>query len=129
MTRIALLFLIIVCSNSTFARTASYKFVPENGATVPAGLDEISLSFAREVRLTSFKLLMIDPLVSTKIAARIDLSDAVVVPLDDSLPRGFNTEFTIHFDAIEAGTYVFTWAVVAKDGDVFDGRSQFISAR
>lgn len=128
MTRTALLILMIVFSASTLARTAGYKFIPENGAVVSVGLDEINLSFAREVRLTSFRLLNISPEVAEKITAQIDLEGAISIPLSDSLPRGFNTEFTVQFEPIEAGHYVFTWAVVAKDGDVFDGRSQFVSA-
>ncbi len=119
----------IVFSAGTLARTASYKFIPDNGATVAAGLDEISLSFAREVRLTSFRLLAVNPEAAEQITAQINLEDARVIPLNNSLPRGFNKAFKLHFDPIDAGNYVFTWAVVARDGDVFDGRSQFVSAR
>ena len=119
----------IVFSAGTLARTASYKFIPDNGSTVAVGLDEISLSFAREVRLTSFRLLAVSPQAAEQVTAQIDLEDAVVVPLSNSLPRGFNKTFKLHFEPIAEGNYVFTWAVVAKDGDVFDGRSQFVSAR
>lgn len=129
MIRIVLLILLVLCYSSSMARTAGYKFEPDNGATMPIGLNEIKLSFAREVRLTSFKLFAIATPAPATAIAQIDLADALSVPLKDSLPRGFNTEFTLYFDAIEPGNYLFSWAVVAKDGDVFDGRSQFAITR
>ena len=129
MIRIVLLILSILCYSSAMARTAGYKFEPDNGATVATGLEAVKLSFAREVRLTSFKLFAIEAPAPATAIAQIDLTDALNIPLRDSLPRGFNTEFTLYFDAIKPGNYLFSWAVVAKDGDVFDGRSQFAIAR
>lgn len=124
MTRFALMILLIFGIGAAYAHTDGYKFSPDNGEQVESGLDGITLTFARQVRITRFQLVVLDgePL---DITAEPTLDNSVEIKPKTTLPRGFDTTFKLDFEPFSKGNYAFSWSVVAKDGDVFDGLSQF----
>jgi methionine-rich copper-binding protein CopC len=85
--------------------------VPEDGATVAAGVSQIEMRFSHPMRLT---------LVRVHRAA-----DDRDVALQGPLPKTFTDAAKVPVDALTAGAYDVSWTAVSEDGHVMQGSFAF----
>ncbi len=85
--------------------------VPEDGATVPAGLSHIEMKFSHRMRLA---------LVRVRRAA-----DNQEVAIKGGLPKTFADAAKVTVDALPAGAYHVSWTAVSEDGHVIKGHFAF----
>jgi hypothetical protein len=85
--------------------------VPEDGATVPAGLSEIEMRFSHPMRLTLLRV------------HRADNDRDVAV--ETALPLAFADAAKVPVDALTAGAYDVSWTAVSEDGHVMQGSFAF----
>ena len=98
--------------------------LPAQAEQVPVGLDEISLRFESEVRMTSFVLVSVDE-KSDATDADLDLDTQTPVEPSARLPRGFITALEVKFEDLEPGSYAYRWTAVAHNGELLTGRGHF----
>jgi hypothetical protein len=96
---------------AAFAHAKMTTSVPEDGATVPAGLSQIEMRFSHPMRLT---------LVRVHRAA-----DDKDVALQGPLPKTFTDAAKVPVDALTAGAYDVSWTAVSEDGHVMKGSFAF----
>lgn len=98
-----------------FAHSKMKHSVPEDGATVSAGLEQIELRFSDGLRLMLVKV-----------------SQIGVTTAKDIMPAPLPKEFTRHavmpIDPLEPGDYQVTWTGVGKDGHAMNGTFKFTVA-
>src|SRR3990172_12015294 len=85
--------------------------VPKDGATVPAGLSEIELSFSTPLRV---------PLIHVVRAA-----EQKEITVTSGLPKSFVNSAKLTVDPLPAGLYEVSWTAVADDGHVMNGSFKF----
>jgi methionine-rich copper-binding protein CopC len=102
-------------AGSALAHASLTGSVPEDGATVDAGLAAIEMTFSDPVRIT---------LVRVHSAATD--SD---VPLQGGLPDDFAGTAAVAVDPLAAGAYDVSWTCVAEDGHVMKGHFTFTVAK
>lgn len=86
--------------------------VPKDGATVPAGLSEIELSFSKPLRLTLVHV--------------VRAPEQKEVPVTSELPKSFVNSAKLTVGALPAGPYEVSWTAVADDGHVMSGKFKFL---
>jgi methionine-rich copper-binding protein CopC len=83
---------------------------PADGATVPAGLSEIAMTFSHPMRLT---------------LVRVHGAQGEDVPLTGTLPKRFGKAAKIGVGPLGAGAYEVSWTAVSEDGHVMKGHFAF----
>jgi copper transport protein len=101
----------LTTTGSALAHASLTASVPEDGATVAAGVAAIEMTFSDPVRLTVVRVH----------AATTD-SD---VPLQGALPDDFEGTAEVAVDPLAAGAYDVSWTGVAEDGHVMNGHFAF----
>jgi len=96
---------------AALAHTKMVASVPKDGASVPAGLSQIEMTFSHHMRLT---------LVKVHRAA-----DEQTVPLQGGLPKAFADAAKVSVAPLTAGAYDVSWTAVSKDGHVMKGHFAF----
>jgi len=107
----AAVLLAIAGTGSALAHAKMTKSVPEDGATVPAGLTEIEMRFSNPMRLTL-----------VRVHRSADNQD---VALKGALPNAFIDAAKVSVDALTAGAYDVSWTAVSEDGHVMKGHFAF----
>ena len=109
---IVLIALVVAATTApAFTHAKMSASVPEDGATVPAGLSQIEMRFSHPMRLT---------LVRIHRAA-----DDRDVALPGALPKAFAEAAKLTIDALTAGAYDVSWTAVSEDGHVMKGHFAF----
>lgn len=85
--------------------------VPNDGATVAAGLSEIQLDFSKPMRLTVVRVMF--------------AKDQRDIPLKGPLPTAFVKSAKLALEPLPAGAYEVSWTAVADDGHVMNGGFKF----
>lgn len=108
------LLLVLAGSAAVLAHAKMKASVPQDGATVAAGLSEIAMTFSHPMRLT---------------LVRVHRSGAGQdVPLTGTLPKDFAGSAKVAVDALDAGAYEVSWTAVSEDGHVMKGHFSFTVA-
>jgi methionine-rich copper-binding protein CopC len=105
------LFVALAATGSAFAHAKMKASIPADGATVPAGLSQIELTFSHPMRLTLVRLHR--------------AADDADVPLPGALPKSFAEAATVPVDTLTAGAYEVSWTAVSEDGHVMKGHFAF----
>ncbi len=108
---LAVFVLAIGCADAALAHTKMTASVPADGATVPAGLSQIEMTFSHPMRLT---------LVRVHGAA-----DDKDVAIAGTLPKAFADDAKVSVDTLAAGAYDVSWTAVSEDGHVMKGHFKF----
>jgi methionine-rich copper-binding protein CopC len=103
--------MVTMALGTAFAHAKMVASVPADGATVPAGLSQIELTFSHPMRLT---------LVRVRRAA-----DNQDVAVKGALPKAFAAAAKVPLDALTAGAYDVAWTAVSEDGHVMKGHFAF----
>lgn len=104
--------LLLIAGTVTAAAHAKMaSSVPEDGATVPAGLSEVQLDFSKPMRLTAVHVTR--------------TGDKQEVAAKGKLPASFQKSAKIALDPLPTGAYEVHWSAVADDGHVMDGTFKF----
>lgn len=106
---IALLLSLIATAGHTHSKMS--KSIPANGSTAQPGLPEITLGFAKPVRLILVKMTE----TSNKIEIKPNFKPAAK----------FGTTFPVKVEPLQAGDYEVNWTAIAKDGHVMKGSLNF----
>lgn len=94
-----------------FAHAKMASSVPQDGASVPAGLAEVQLDFTKPMRLTVVHV--------------TQAKDHKEIPAKSPLPTSFEKSVKIALDPLPAGPYEVSWTAVADDGHVMNGGFKF----
>jgi methionine-rich copper-binding protein CopC len=103
--------LVLIGTGAVLAHAKMTTSVPADGATVPAGLSEIEMSFSHPMRLTL-----------VRVHGAVDDKD---VELRGALPKGFAESAKVPIDILAAGAYDVSWTAVSEDGHVMKGHFSF----
>jgi len=103
--------MVVATMGTAFAHAMMKASVPEDGATVPAGLSEIELRFSHPMRMT---------LVRVHRAA-----DDQGVAVNGALPKAFSDAAKVSIEALTDGAYDVSWTAVSEDGHVMKGHFAF----
>lgn len=106
--------MVIAAMGAALAHAKMKASTPADGATVPAGLSQIEMTFSHPMRLT---------LVRVHRAA-----DDTDMALNAPLPKTFADSAKVSVDALAAGAYEVTWTAVSQDGHVMKGHLGFTVA-
>ena len=104
----------LVLLAATVAASAHAKMnasVPKAGATVPAGLSEIELSFSKPLRLTVVHVMR--------------AAEHQEITVTSGPPKSFASSAKLTVDPLPAGPYEVSWTAVADDGHVMSGSFKF----
>ena len=124
--------LLMAVASTAAAHSKMSGSSPASGATVEAGLETLSLTFDRKVRLTlvdmhhapeGMDLEAIMASMSEDADHRIEGLRAVEITSD--LPKSFVDEASIAFDGLATGVYMVHWIAVAMDGHTMEGDVHF----
>jgi methionine-rich copper-binding protein CopC len=99
---------------ATVAASAHAKMnasVPKDGATVPAGLSEIELSFSKPLRLTLVHV--------------VRAAEHKEITVTSEPPKSFASSAKLTVAPLPAGPYEVSWTAVADDGHVMSGSFKF----
>jgi methionine-rich copper-binding protein CopC len=107
----AALLLALGATGAALAHAKMMASVPADGATVPAGLSQIELTFSHPMRLTLVRLHR--------------AADNQDVAVKDALPKTFAAAAKVPIDALTAGAYDVAWTAVSEDGHVMKGHFAF----
>ncbi len=110
----AALLLAMASAGSALAHTKMTASAPADGATVPAGLAQIEMTFSHPMRLTLVRVHRAD--------------DDKDIGLKAPLPKAFADAAKVSVDALADGSYEVTWTAVSKDGHVMKGHFGFTVA-
>ncbi|WP_037255229.1 copper resistance CopC family protein [Roseobacter sp. SK209-2-6] len=102
--------LLSALASGVFAHSRVDRTVPEDGATIAAAPDVLSLSFAADIRLTRVELTHQD-----QHSVRLDLGEQ----------RSFAQEFSIPFQDMGQGRYRIEWRGLGVDGHSMQGAFSF----
>lgn len=109
-TALSVLF-VAISTVTALAHAKMNASVPKDGATVPAGLSEIELSFSKPLRLTLVHV--------------VRALEQKEVPVTSELPKFFVNSAKLTVGALPAGPYEVSWTAVADDGHVMNGKFKF----
>ena len=98
-------------SIAAFAHAKMNASVPKDGATVPAGLSEIELSFSKPLRVTLIHV--------------VRAAEQKEITVTSGLPKSFVNSAKLTVDPLPAGLYEVSWTAVADDGHVMNGSFKF----
>ncbi len=110
MKYLATLLLLTALITGAFAHSRVDTTSPENGATIAKVPSEISLGFARDIRLTR-----VDMVHQDHPSVRLDLRDQT----------GFGRAFTLPLQGMGEGSYRIKWRGLGADGHVMQGEFMF----
>lgn len=104
--------LLVACATvAALAHAKMIASVPKDGATVPAGLSEIELSFSKPLRLTLVHVMR--------------ATEKKEVPVTNELPKSFVNSAKLTVGVLPAGPYEVSWTAVGDDGHVMSGSFKF----
>jgi methionine-rich copper-binding protein CopC len=106
--------IVLAGTGAALAHAKLRSSVPQDGATVAAGLSEIEVAFSHPMRLTLVRLHR--------------AADDTDVPLAGALPKGVAESAKVAVGALEPGAYSVSWTAVAEDGHVMKGHFAFTVA-
>jgi hypothetical protein len=108
---VALMALMVAAPLAALAHAKMVASMPQDGATVAAGLSQIELKFSHAMRLTLVRVHRAD--------------DDKDVGLQGALPKTFTQAAKVSIDALMAGAYDVSWTAVSEDGHVMKGSFSF----
>lgn len=131
-TRLAAALLsVFILSGTAHAHSKVKAAHPETGATVAAGLEEVTLNFSRNVMVTVLRLVRL-PEGAEPVSG---------ISLPDNMPEGsdlahnyirkapkFSKALSVTLEPLAPGLYAYDWTGFAKDGHKMTGFSHFIVA-
>jgi methionine-rich copper-binding protein CopC len=103
--------LVMAGTGAALAHARMTASVPEDGATVPAGLSHIEMKFSHPMRLALLRV-------------RRAADDQEVV-IKGGLPKTFAAAAKVTVDALPPGAYHVTWTAISEDGHVAKGQFAF----
>ncbi len=98
--------LVWLCASGAFAHSRIESTEPENGAVLSETPAEISMTFAKKIRLTR-----VDVIFDDKAPFRLDLGDQ----------KSFDRVFTLPLEGMGAGAYHIEWRGLGADGHAMQG--------
>lgn len=124
--------LLVIASSSALAHSKMAGSTPASGDTVEAGLEAISLTFDRKVRLTRVDMhqapegMDMETIMSSMGEDQVhDVEGQTDVEITSDIPKSFVDEASIEFSALDAGVYMVHWIAVALDGHTMEGEIHF----
>jgi methionine-rich copper-binding protein CopC len=103
--------LVVAGADTAVGHAKMTTSVPEDGATVSAGLSEIVMTFSHPMRLTL-----------VRVHRGADDKD---VALQGALPKRFAGSAKVPVEALASGAYEVSWTAVSEDGHVMKGHFAF----
>ncbi len=113
--QLACALLTLAVAASAHAHSKMTTSVPREGATVEAGLPEISLGFSKPVRLILVK-------VRNK-TGKVDVTTGF------KPATGFGKAYPVDVPPLTTGAYQVNWTAIAKDGHIMKGTLSFTVAK
>ena len=102
---------VVAGGGSACAHAKMAASIPEDGATVPAGLTQVQLDFSKPMRVTVVRVTR--------------MGDQASTPLKAELPSTFVMSAKLPLKPLAAGSYEVSWTAVADDGHVMNGVFKF----
>ena len=103
-----------------------------SGDTVEVGLETLSLTFDRKVRLTLLNMHKAPEGLDLEaiMASMSENADQTIegqraVEITSDIPKSFVDEASINFDGLGTGVYMVHWIAVAMDGHTMEGDVHF----
>ncbi len=109
-TAIAGLILFLMTTNA-HAHSPLSSTIPEDGALLAEAPTELSVQFAKGIRLTRVQLVDVED-----IALDLDLSDYT----------SFDTDFVLALPVLNSGQYRIEWRGLGEDGHILNGSFGFL---
>lgn len=124
--------LMIFATSNAAAHSKMSGSTPASGETVESGLETLSLSFDRKVRLTLVKMHQAPEGVALEAImasmgedADHNIEEQSEVTITSEMPKSFVDETSIAFEGLETGVYMVHWIAVALDGHTMEGDVHF----
>ena len=124
--------LLIAAASTAAAHSKMSGSTPASGVTVEAGLETLTLTFDRKVRLTLVDMHQAPDgmeleaiMASMSEDADHSIEGLRAVEITSDTPKSFVDEASIAFDALATGVYMVHWIAVAMDGHTMEGYLHF----
>ena len=124
--------LLLVSATTAAAHSKMSGSTPASGETVEAGIETLSLTFDRKVRLTLVNMHQAPDGMELEAIMALMGEDAdhtlegqTEVEITSDMPKSFVDEASIAFDELETGVYMVHWIAVAMDGHTMEGDVHF----
>ena len=124
--------LFMVSATTAAAHSKMSGSRPASGETVVAGIETLSLTFDRRIRLTLVNMhqapdgMELEAIMeSMGEGADHTLEGQTEVEITSDMPKSFIDEASITFDGLETGVYMMHWIAVAMDGHTMEGDVHF----
>lgn len=126
------LVLLMAAATTAVAHSKMSGSTPASGDTVEVGLETLSLTFDRKVRLTLLDMHQaLDGMdLEAIMASMSENTDHTIegqraVEITSDIPKSFVDEASIAFDGLATGVYMVHWIAVAMDGHTMEGDVHF----
>lgn len=126
------LVLLMAATTTAAAHSKMSGSTPASGDTVEVGLETLSLTFDRKVRLTlldmhqaPYGMDLEAIMASMKQNADHTIEGQRAVEITSAIPKSFVDEASITFDGLGIGVYMVHWIAVAMDGHTMEGDVHF----
>ena len=126
------LVLLMAAATTAAAHSKMSGSTPASGDTVEVGLETLSLTFDRKVRLALLDMHQAPDGMDLEaiMASMSENADHTIegqraVEITSDIPKSFVDEASITFDGLGTGVYMVHWIAVAMDGHTMEGGVHF----